>query len=143
MELNHNIEEGSILKGISKENPFKTPESYFNNITEQYSNTNDLSQKITQTGFKTPEHYFKNFTVKTPLKLIKLIPYVSVAAAILVGVFIYNSQISNTELDGLAIELQDDEILDYLSYEDHLGIEEIINYSETLEISLDEFNTNF
>lgn len=120
----------AFTESLPKKTGLKTPDNYLNKLSEQLSTIvteNDFPKK---TGLQTPENYFENFTVKKPKsKTTSLIPYLSIAAAIVVGFFIFKSNSNNlSALD----KLTNDEIISYLSIENDLTSSYLI---ENVEIN--------
>lgn len=115
-----------FLKDLTKgKNPFKTPDNYFDNLSDKLAVDIFKQNLPNKTGYKAPDHYFENFTVKKPKnRIISLLPYVSVAAVIAFGFFIFNNNTPST-IDILT----DEEIISYLSSEDILETREIIENS--------------
>ncbi|MDO6802270.1 hypothetical protein Q4595_07390 [Wenyingzhuangia sp. 1_MG-2023] len=126
-----NIHNEYFLKGITNgKNPFKTPENYFKTFSEDIHTSIIEEQFPTQTGFSVPTNYFKEFKVNTkPSRIIQLIPYISIAAAILVGFFIFNNNSQN-------LQLSDEEVIQYLTYQDDIEYNEIIN---NIDINMSAF----
>ncbi len=78
-----------------KTNPFKTPDNYFN----QLSGHTMPKQLPKTTGFITPKNYFSNFKVNlAKAKVIKLIPYISVAAAMVISFLVFKSSHQFTDI---------------------------------------------
>ena len=119
-EQTHNDD---FLKGLKlNKNPFKAPDNYFNNLSEDINTTYLAQQLPNSTGFKVPNHYFENFKVpKTKSKIILLLPYVSVAAAITVGLFLFNARKNDS--------FSNNDIVEYLALDNNMGENEIVSYS--------------
>ncbi|ANW95477.1 hypothetical protein AXE80_03925 [Wenyingzhuangia fucanilytica] len=112
-----------FLKDLTQEkNPFKTPENYFDNLSEKLS-VDIFEQSLPKkTGFKTPDNYFENFKVNKPKsKIITLLPFISVAAVLAFGLFIF-SNYNTPNIDALSNE----EIINYLSSDDGLETNDIL-----------------
>lgn len=105
---------------VGNKNPFKTPDNYFNNVSENISGKSILTSK--ETGFKTPEHYFNTFKVhKSTSKIRSLWPYLSAAAIIAIGFFVFKTNTLDIK------PLNNDDIINYLALEKNIDIDEIIN----------------
>ena len=123
MSNNHQHSD-QFLKDLTKgKNPFKTPENYFDNLSEKIA-VDVFEQSLPkESGFKTPELYFENFKVKKPQsKIISLLPYLTTAAVIVFGFFIFNNSNQST-IDKLSRE----EIINYLSSDDGIETNDILN----------------
>ena len=133
-----------FLKDLSKnKNPFKTPDNYFDNLSEKVA-INIFEQSLPKNpGFTTPELYFENFKVKKPQnKIISLLPYLSTAAVIVFGFFIFNNG-NQSSIDKLSRE----EIINYLSSDDGINTNDIlentlINTNNIMFTSLDNIEIN-
>lgn len=141
-ELPDKVADDLFLNSLPKETGHKVPDNYFNNLSENLA-TGILEQSFPkQTGLKTPDHYFENFTVKKPRrKIISLVPYISTAAAILIGFFIFNNNNNTTILD----ELSSEEIISYLSTDSDLNSSYVIdntliNTNDTFFASIDNID---
>ncbi|MGY5352881.1 hypothetical protein ACXGQW_10050 [Wenyingzhuangia sp. IMCC45533] len=124
-----------------KKNPFKAPDNYFNELSSSIVSKDNATPLPKKTGFIAPKHYFDNFKVSPPkFKILKLVPYTSVAAAILVGFFLFNLSKNRT--------LSKDEIIDYLAIEANMYDDEILYHNiidnrdltnvENININIDE-----
>lgn len=124
-----------FLKGFTKgKNPFKTPNNYFDNFADKLSVAKTENQLPKSDGFIVPKNYFKDFKVQQPKsKLIQLMPYVSIAAAFVLGLFVYNQNQQNI------IQLEDQNVINYLTYEESIEYDEILN---TLKIEDSSTITN-
>ncbi|MGY6647237.1 hypothetical protein [Wenyingzhuangia sp. IMCC45574] len=137
MEKETQHSEDFLKEFTQGKNPFKTPDNYFNNLSERIHIASVEQELPKETGFKVPNNYFENFTVKrSRSKIIKLLPYTSVAAAFIFGFFLFK-QGTNTD-----IQLQDDNVISYLTYEENIEYDEIIsnltiNNEDLSEINLD------
>lgn len=135
-----------FLKDLTKgKNPFKTPDNYFDNLSDKIV-VDIFEESIpNRTGYKTPDNYFENFKVAKPKnKVISLLPYLStaVAAVIIFGVFLFNSGHQST-ID----KLSNEEIINYLSYQDVIETDDIIkntiiNTNNIMFASLDNIDMN-
>lgn len=123
MNENHQNND-QFLKDLTKgKNPFKTPENYFDNLSEKMSVDIFVHSLPKESGFKTPELYFENFKVKkTQSKIISLLPYLSTAAVIVFGFFIFNNGNQST-IDQLSRE----EIINYLSSDGGIETNDILD----------------
>ncbi|MGY5354405.1 hypothetical protein [Wenyingzhuangia sp. IMCC45467] len=120
---NDNQHNDQFLKDLTQgKNPFKTPENYFDNLSDKLA-VDIFEQSLpNKTGYKTPNNYFENFTVKKPKnRIISLIPYLSTAAIIAFGFFIFNNN-NQSSID----KLSNEEIINYLSSDDGIEINDII-----------------
>jgi hypothetical protein len=67
------VENFPAIKSAGNENPFSTPENYFENLVNQTSAQQAFSEaeKVNNNGFNIPEGYFENLadTIKSKLKL--------------------------------------------------------------------------
>lgn len=132
-----------FLRGItSKSKGFTTPDGYMDSVFQ------DIESKLTtdtfpkETGFATPKGYIENFEFQPQkkAKVLRLLPYISVAAAVIFGIFIFNQPETKTKVDFAALDSEG--IYDYLELNDInngdialrmslSAIEEIDNSSET------------
>lgn len=108
----------------NKKNPFKTPENYFDNLSERIV-LNPIENKLPkETGFIAPNNYLEKFNVKKPKsKIVSLLPYlstISVAAVIAFGFFVFKTN-SPTE-----IELSNSDIINYLAMDETFDINDDI-----------------
>lgn len=139
-----------FLKDLTKgKNPFKTPENYFDDLSDKLA-VDIFEQSLPKTsGFKAPENYLENFKVKKPQSKIRvLLPYLSTAAAILIGFFIFNNNNNQPSLDQLSRE----DIISYLSTDEDVETSFLLNnttintdnilYSslENVDINIDEID---
>ncbi|MDO3694530.1 hypothetical protein QVZ41_06690 [Wenyingzhuangia sp. chi5] len=141
MNENHQHSD-QFLKDLTKgKNPFKTPENYFDNLSEKIAIDIFEQSLPNESGFKTPELYFENFKVKKPQsKIISLLPYFTTAAVIVFGFFIFNNN-NQSSIDKLSRE----DIINYLSSEDGIETSDIlentsINTNNIMFTSLDNID---
>ncbi len=104
-------------------NPFKTPENYFDDLSERLHIASIESEFPKETGFKVPNNYFEDFKVKRAYntKVLKLIPYISIAACLMIGVFLFKNNSNNS------VQLEDENVISYLTYEESIAYDEIIS----------------
>lgn len=113
-QFSDNIAVHIFEKSLPKTTGQKIPNDYLTNFTNNLSASVIETQLPQKTGYKTPENYFENFVVAKPKnKIISLLAYVSIAAAFLLGWFVFNQ--NNTSYFD---ELSSEEIISYLSTED-------------------------
>lgn len=140
-EFSDKVADDLFVSSLPKETGQKTPNNYFNDLSNKLV-TNILEENLPKkTGLKNPDNYFDNFTVKKPRsKTISLLPYLSTAAAIVIGFFIFNHN-KTSVLD----ELTTEEIISYLSTDSDLNslylIESTdINTNDALFASIDNMD---
>jgi len=134
---NKSSNSNDFLEGIkTKKNPFKTPENYFDNLSEDLLLQQKLKTSTRKTGYIVPKDYFKTFSVQKPTsKIRKLIPYFSVAAAILIGFFLFET---NNEFE----ELNNTEVINYLALEEEIDLIDILDYSSDEQVYFTTSNIN-
>lgn len=119
--LSSSITSKNTTSDFPKSTGFKAPGNYFEILTDSIKSKQITSELPNVTGFKAPDNYFDHFKVnKNKFRIIKLVPYISVAAAIMVGVFLFNASNNNT--------LKRNEFIEYLAIEENIDESDIINY---------------
>lgn len=142
MNDEHQHNEDFLKDLVDKKQPFKTPDNYFNQLSEKIS-IDLFEEKLSNNhGFKTPDNYFDNFSIKKPKNKIRyLLPYISSAAIIVFGLFLFNS--NETEID----QLSNEEIISYLSFDDNINTNDIIenaiiNTNDIMFANIDRVDLN-
>lgn len=115
--------EDFIKDFTQSKNPFNTPENYFDDLSERLFTASVESELPNDTGFTVPKNYFEEFKVKRPKnKLVQLFPYISIAACLMIGVFLFKNMDNAS-----SVELKDENIISYLTYEEGIEYDEIIS----------------
>ena len=108
-----------FLNSISKKTTgFKTPDNFMDTLMDSIDTKLASENFPKETGYTTPDSYFKNFTVVVPKqksKIIQLLPYISIAAVIIIGLFIFTPKTTKT-VDFAALDTND--IYEYLELDD-------------------------
>lgn len=162
-----NTRSDQFLKEFAgNKNPFKTPENYLDNLSDKMDMQPFENTLPKSTGFSVPTNYFKTITPKivskspnkqilltittnskanfkiqkTKRKVISVLPYLSIAAVIMVGLFVFKNTPTSIEK-----ELNSNEIVDYLALEDSIELDEIIDSLENtnnpfLQATLDDID---
>ncbi|NIJ46128.1 hypothetical protein FHR24_002606 [Wenyingzhuangia heitensis] len=128
-----------FLKEITRQkNPFKTPENYFDNLSEKIVLQQLQESLPTKTGYSIPKNYFESFSVKKPKSKIRLLtPYIATAAAIAFGFFVFKPDNTNNY-----DELNNTDIINYLAIEESIDINEILSNTEDSDLSFLYSNLN-
>jgi len=131
---------------------FKTPQNYFEDFEAQLFGKIEEDNLPKTAGFKVPENYFENLedrvlkqikTSEKPAKVIPLFPkkyfgYAAIAACLVIGFTIFDTQTENVTLDALQLATIDNYIEEGNLNLDLYDITTFINDEDILNVNLEE-----
>ncbi|MDB4297637.1 hypothetical protein N9901_02665 [Flavobacteriaceae bacterium] len=133
-----------ISAEFPKEQGFNIPTDYFNNLEDSLKTKLITDSLPKSSGFNTPENYFETFKVKKKTsKVISLVPYLSTAAVVAFGIFLFSNSTTSTTY----ATYSNNEIVAYLNDHQDIDYTDIIDAdlkinTENIELASLDINLN-